>query len=90
MRSIIPATLLHSQSQPSAIKRRQLMQHAEKGDGKAFRALIGDIDPRVTNSLRRRTANLDELEEVCQEKLSAAIYESRHAMSLRSAGAVDI
>ncbi len=58
-------------------RRALLMERAKGGDGEAFRALLTDIRPLITNFLRRRVADRHELEDVCQETL-IAIYESRH------------
>ena len=57
--------------------RSQLMVRAQNGDSEAFRELLKDIGPSIMNFLRRRVADRDELEDVCQETL-IAIYESRH------------
>ncbi len=57
--------------------RAELMRRAQKGDAEAFRLLIDDIGPVITNFLRRRIAERSELEDVCQDTL-LAIYESRH------------
>jgi RNA polymerase sigma-70 factor, ECF subfamily len=55
----------------------QLMAGAQAGDKEAFRALVNEIGPALTNFVRRRTLDPAELEDVCQEIL-LEIYESRH------------
>lgn len=58
-------------------KLRHLMVQAQKGDKEAFRVLVKEIGPLISNFLRRRIADPHELEDVCQETL-IAIYESLH------------
>ena len=58
-------------------ERKQLMESAQRGDREAFLTLMRNIGPMLTGFLRRRVADPNELEDVCQETL-IAIYESRH------------
>jgi RNA polymerase sigma-70 factor (ECF subfamily) len=53
------------------------MAGAQAGDKEAFRTLVNEIGPAITNFVRRRIFDQAELEDVCQEIL-LAIYESRH------------
>lgn len=53
------------------------MERTQGGDGEAFRALLDDIGPAITNFLRRRIADSSEVEDVYQEALMA-LYEARH------------
>jgi len=55
----------------------QLMVGAQAGDREAFRTLVHEIGPALTNFVRRRIVDATELEDVCQEIL-IQIYESRH------------
>ena len=68
----------------SARSRRlaQLMQDAQQGDREAFRTLVNEIGPAITNFVRRRIVDPHELEDVCQEILLET-YESRHAFDAR-------
>jgi RNA polymerase sigma-70 factor, ECF subfamily len=58
-------------------ERKHLMESAQRGDREAFLTLMRNIGPMLTGFLRRRVADPNELEDVCQETL-IAIYESRH------------
>jgi len=53
------------------------MERVQQGDGVALRALLDDIGPAVSNFLRRRTADPNEIEDVFQETL-LALYQARH------------
>jgi RNA polymerase sigma-70 factor (ECF subfamily) len=56
--------------------RARLMGSLQEGDGESCRALLDDIGPVLTNFLRRRIANREELEDVYQETLMT-IFEAR-------------
>jgi RNA polymerase sigma-70 factor, ECF subfamily len=60
----------------------QLMACAQAGDKDAFRALVSEIGPAITNFVRRRIFDQAELEDVCQEIL-IEIYESRHTFDAK-------
>jgi len=60
----------------------QLMLEAQAGDKEAFRTLVNEIGPALTNFVRRRIFDASELEDVCQEIL-IQIYESRHTFDGR-------
>ncbi|HVN64602.1 MAG TPA: RNA polymerase sigma factor [Candidatus Binataceae bacterium] len=53
------------------------MRRSQNGDPEAFRELVNDIGPAIARFIRRRIADLAEIEDVCQETL-LAIYKSRH------------
>ena len=53
------------------------MELVQQGDGVAFRALLDDIGPAISNFLRRRMADPSEVEDVLQETL-LALYQARH------------
>ncbi|MGO9452266.1 MAG: RNA polymerase sigma factor [Candidatus Binataceae bacterium] len=53
------------------------MARAQDGDRDSFRALLDDIGPMLTNFLRRRMADSNELEDVYQETLMA-FFQARH------------
>jgi RNA polymerase sigma-70 factor (ECF subfamily) len=55
----------------------QLMERSQRCDREAFGSLVNEIGPVIANLLRRRIADLSEIEDVCQETLTA-IYESLH------------
>ena len=57
--------------------RARLMELVQQGDSNAFRALLDDIGPAISNFLRRRIADPSEAEDVLQETL-LALYEARH------------
>jgi RNA polymerase sigma-70 factor (ECF subfamily) len=54
-----------------------LMKRMQDGDSDAFRALLDDIGPAVTQFLRKRIADPNELEDIYQE-VFMALYEARH------------
>lgn len=58
------------------------MEGAQQGDREAFRTLVNEIGPVITNFVRRRVADPTEVEDVCQEIL-LGIYESRHTFDAR-------
>jgi RNA polymerase sigma-70 factor, ECF subfamily len=60
----------------------QLMVAAQGGDKEAFRKLVNEIGPALTNFVRQRILDPGELEDVCQEIL-IQIYESRHTFDAR-------
>jgi len=60
----------------------QLMVGAQAGDKEAFRALVNEIGPAITNFVRQRIFDPTELEDVCQEIL-LEIYESRHTFDAK-------
>ena len=60
----------------------QLMRGAQLGDSEAFRTLVNEIGPAITNFVRRRIVDASELEDVCQEILLET-YESRHTFDAR-------
>ncbi len=60
----------------------QLMEGAQQGDKEAFRTLVNEIGPAITNFVRRRIFDPTELEDVCQEIL-LEIYESRHTFDTK-------
>jgi RNA polymerase sigma-70 factor, ECF subfamily len=60
----------------------QLMAGAQAGDKEAFRTLVNEIGPALTNFVRRRIVDAAELEDVCQEIL-IQIYESRHTYDVK-------
>jgi RNA polymerase sigma-70 factor, ECF subfamily len=60
----------------------QLMVGAQAGDKEAFRALVNEIGPAITNFVRRRIVDPVELEDICQEIL-LEIYESRHTFDAK-------
>ena len=64
-------------SQQGTRDRAVLMARVQDGDRECFRALLDDIGPMLTNFLRRRIADRDELEDVYQETLMA-FFQSRH------------
>ena len=53
------------------------MARVQDGDREACRILLDDIGPMLTNFLRRRIGNRDELEDVYQETLMA-FFQARH------------
>ena len=58
-------------------RRAELMARVQDGDRDSCRALLDDIGPMLTNFLRRRIADRDELEDVYQETLMA-FFQARH------------
>jgi RNA polymerase sigma-70 factor (ECF subfamily) len=66
-------------TEQSARSRRlaQLMVAAQAGDKEAFRTLVNEIGPGLTNFVRSRIFERAEIEDVCQEIL-IQVYESRH------------
>jgi RNA polymerase sigma-70 factor (ECF subfamily) len=66
-------------TEQSARSRRlaQLMVAAQAGDKEAFRTLVNEIGPGITNFVRSRIFDRAEIEDVCQEIL-IQVYESRH------------
>lgn len=64
-------------SQQGTRDRAVLMARVQDGDRECFRALLDDIGPTLTNFLRRRIADRDELEDVYQDTLMA-FFQSRH------------
>src|SRR5690242_15804659 len=57
--------------------RARLMERLQQGDADACRALLDDVGPSLTYFLRRRVADVHELEDVYQE-VFMAIFEARH------------
>jgi RNA polymerase sigma-70 factor (ECF subfamily) len=57
--------------------RASLMERLQQGDAEACQELFDSIGPSLTNFLRRRVADLQELEDVYQE-VFMAIFEARH------------
>ncbi|HTY56247.1 MAG TPA: RNA polymerase sigma factor [Candidatus Binataceae bacterium] len=53
------------------------MERVQQGDGLAFRTLLDEVGPMVSNFLRRRMADPNEIEDVFQETL-LALYQARH------------
>jgi RNA polymerase sigma-70 factor (ECF subfamily) len=53
------------------------MRRAQEGDAEAFRMLVDELAPVLSNFLRRRIPDSGELEDVCQEILWA-LYQARH------------
>jgi RNA polymerase sigma-70 factor (ECF subfamily) len=68
---------IHDISQERSQKRAELMARVQDGDPDSCHALLDDIGPMLTNFLRRRIADRDELEDVYQETLMA-FFEARH------------
>jgi RNA polymerase sigma-70 factor, ECF subfamily len=64
-------------SQERRAMRCQLMARTQAGDRESCRALLDDIGPMLTNFLRRRIADRNELEDVYQETLMA-FFQARH------------
>ncbi len=54
-----------------------MMARVQDGDSESCRALLDDIGPILTNFLRRRIADRNELEDVYQDTLMA-FFEARH------------
>ena len=59
------------------VSRAQLMERAQRGDREAFHILFKEVGPLITRFLRRRLADITEIEVICQEVM-IAIYKSRH------------
>jgi RNA polymerase sigma-70 factor (ECF subfamily) len=57
--------------------RARLMARTQEGDTEACRALLDDIGPMLTNFLRRRIADRNELEDVYQDTM-LALFQARH------------
>jgi RNA polymerase sigma-70 factor (ECF subfamily) len=53
------------------------MELAQDGDRDAFRTLLDEITPAITNFVRKRIGDPNEIDDACQETL-LAIYQSRH------------
>ena len=68
---------IDSASQERSQWRAELMARVQDGDRDSCRVLLDDIGPMLTNFLRRRIADRDELEDVYQETLMA-LFEARH------------
>jgi RNA polymerase sigma-70 factor, ECF subfamily len=68
---------IDSAAQERSRIRARLMARTQDGDGEACRALLDDIGPMLTNFLRRRIADRNELEDVYQETL-LAFFQARH------------
>ena len=80
--SIVEATRkvrICSRPSKNARSRRlvQLMVASQAGDKDAFRTLVSEMGPRVTNFVRSRIFDQGEIEDVFQEIL-IQVYESRH------------
>lgn len=58
-------------------RRAEMMARVQDGDSESCRALLDDIGPILTNFLRRRIADRNELEDVYQDTLMA-FFEARH------------
>jgi RNA polymerase sigma factor (sigma-70 family) len=58
-------------------RRAHFMVRLQQGDADACKELFDDIGPSLTNFLRRRVADPQELEDVYQE-VFMAIFEARH------------
>lgn len=68
---------IDSASEERSRTRARLMARMQDGDADSCRALLDDIGPMLTNFLRRRIADRDELEDVYQETLMA-FFKARH------------
>jgi RNA polymerase sigma-70 factor (ECF subfamily) len=78
-----PDTLRHSwQREERALRRARWMALVQAGDREAYRALLDDLGPELRVFLRRRLANLQEVDDVYQEVL-LAIHVSRHTYDPR-------
>ena len=64
-------------AQERSRRRAELMARVQDGDRDSCRDLLDDIGPMLTNFLRRRIADRDELEDVYQETLMA-FFQARH------------
>jgi len=53
------------------------MERVQRGDSLAFRNLLEDIGPSISNFIRRKIADSSEIEDVFQEVL-LALYQARH------------
>jgi RNA polymerase sigma-70 factor, ECF subfamily len=71
------ARKLDNVSEERSQRRTLLMARVQDGDRESCRALLDDIGPMLTNFLRRRIADRDEVEDVYQETLMA-FFQARH------------
>jgi RNA polymerase sigma-70 factor, ECF subfamily len=76
------STMFTTEQSPRGRLLVQLMAGAQAGDKEAFRTLVNEIGPALTNFVRRRIVDPAELEDVCQEIL-IQIYESRHTFDAK-------
>jgi RNA polymerase sigma-70 factor, ECF subfamily len=66
-----------SASEERSRMRAALMARMQDGDSESCRTLLDDIGPMLTNFLRRRIADREQLEDVYQETLMA-FFQARH------------
>jgi RNA polymerase sigma-70 factor (ECF subfamily) len=53
------------------------MERVQQGDSLAFRTLLEDVGPSISNFIRRRIADSSEIEDVFQDIL-LSLYQARH------------
>ena len=76
-RSALVTRKIDSVSHERSSRRADLMARVQDGDRDSCRTLLDDIGPMLTNFLRRRIADRNELEDVYQETLMA-FFQARH------------